>query len=178
MKRYNVICFGMVLWACEVATSQAAIYMLIPSIQGEATEQAHAGWVEVQSLSWSHSEAPPGAQVKVQFGRVIFTKTADSTSAALALAAADQHQFREVKVEFVRSFAGTPVVVYRMKLTNPRLVSYSAGGQSNNLATENLAWEFDTITWIAHKVSPQGQAGPGTAGCWDTIGNRSCPATP
>ena len=178
MKRYNVIFLSMVIWAYQVATSHAAIYMLIPTIQGETTEQAHVGWIEVQSLSWSHSEARPGAQVRVQFGRVIFTKTAASTSAALALAAADQHQFREVKVEFVRAVASTPVVVFRMKLTNPRLVTYQAGAQSNSLATESLAWEFDTITWIAHKVSPQGQAGPGTIGCWDTVGNRSCPATP
>jgi type VI secretion system Hcp family effector len=176
MKLRLVLCLAVVLVAWQVAVARAVTYMQIPNIQGEVTDSNHLGWIELQSLSWGHADAPPGAPVKVQFTRVNFTKLLDSVSAALALSAADGHVMKDVKVEIVRTNgSGGLVVVFRMKLTNARLTSYAASAQAGpQPPVESLALAFDTITWLNFRVTPQGQTAPGTAGCWDVVGNKSC----
>ena len=177
MKRWFLLCLTIALLVGHIATSHAITYMQIPNIQGEVTEGNHAGWIEVQALSWSHNEAPPSSPVRMQFNRVIFTKTVDSVSAALALSAADGHPMKDVKVEILRGAPGGGglFVAFRMKLTNARLTSYAASAQPGGAPPmESLALAFDTITWVNFKISASGQSSPGTAGCWDVVGNKSC----
>jgi type VI protein secretion system component Hcp len=176
MNKRFVVCLAVALLTWQAALAHAVIYIQIPNIQGEVTEPAHLGWTEAQSLSWSHTEAPPGSPVKVQFNRVICTKFMDSVSAALALSAADGHLMKDVKVEIVRSNgSGGVVVTSRMKLTNVRLTAYAVSAQSGpQLPMESLSLAFDTMTWINFKLTPQGQAVPGTAACWDVANNKSC----
>ena len=158
-----------------VGSGEAAIYMLIPNISGETTESTHAGWVELQTLNWGHGEPPPGSAVKVQFNKVNGTKQLDSVSSALALLAANAQPLKEVKVEVVRTAAGTITVLYRLKLTNARLVNYAASVQSNQIGIETFSLEFDTISWISFKTTAAGTTStPGTAGCWDVVGNKPC----
>ena len=161
----------------QITAGRAAIYMLIPGIQGESTDKSYSGWIRVESVSWGHGEAPPNSPTKVQFGRVTVVKTGDSNSAALGLLAATGQVMKDVKLEFTASMQDAQVATSRIKLTNARLVSYSASANQNQRPTEQLAFTFDSITWINFKVSNAGQQSPGTAACWDVALNKTCTPT-
>jgi type VI secretion system secreted protein Hcp len=176
MNKSRPIYLSMVLWACEIATSYAAVYVLIPGISGETTEANHVGWVELQTLQWGHAEGPPGSPARVQFTKVNATKLLDSVSPALALLAANGQQIKDVKAEIVRTSAGTSTAMFRLKLTNVRLANYAASVQPNQSGAETIGFEFDTISWISFKPNQSGGPPlPGTSGCWDIPANKACP---
>jgi type VI secretion system secreted protein Hcp len=164
------------LLAGHLATSHAAadLFLLIPNVPGESADQAHAGWIDLQGVTWSHGEAPPGSATKIQFGRVTMTKRNDSTSAMLALLAASGQPIKDVKLEMLTTGA-TRLLLLRLKLTNVRVASYAtAVTTAGNAATDSIALSFDTITWINFKINAQGQSVAGSSACWDVINNKAC----
>ena len=161
----------------HITAGHAAIYILIPGIQGESTDKNYSGWVRAESVSWGHGEAPPNSPSKIQFGRVTVVKSGDSNSAALGLFAATGQVMKDVKLEFTASMQDVQVATSRIKLTNARMVSYAASANANQRPTEQLAFVFDSITWISFKISPTGQQSPGSAGCWDVLANKTCTPT-
>lgn len=173
MKKQCVLGLAIGLLVCQVASAHAAIFLQIPGMQGEAVEKDHVGWIEVNSLSFGHGEAPPGAPVKVQFARVNVAKRADSLSAALALLAANGQAIPQLKVEILRSISATPVIMFKMKLTNARVASFSSSAQSDH--TDSIGLSFDTITWISTRIDSAGKPVPGTFACWDLAKNAVCP---
>jgi type VI protein secretion system component Hcp len=143
-------------------------------MQGDVTESNHVGWIELQSLSFGHGEAPPGAQVKIQFGRVNMTKTMDSVSAALALLAASGQPVSQVRVEITRPSGSSAPVIFKLKLTGARLTSFASSAQPIHPAAENLGWSFDSVTWINIKLNLQNQPVPGSSACWELVKNTPC----
>ncbi len=174
MKKYVVMCLTIALVACHVASGHAAIYVQIPGMQGDVTESNHVGWIELQSLSFGHGEPPPGATVKVQFGRINMTKNMDSNSAALASLGATLQAIPQLKVEVTRSSGASNPVIFKMKLTGARLTSFASSTQPLLPPVENIGWSFDTITWISLKLNQQGQVVPGTSACVDLSKNSPC----
>jgi type VI secretion system secreted protein Hcp len=169
----------MLIWQVSVshALPEIRIYMLLPGIQGEATEPNHIGWINVESVNWGHGEAPPGSPNKIQFKGVYFVKFIDSTSASLALLGATGQLTKDVKLEITTPAGNAvPGVLSRMKLTNARVVSYIAGAHDGpGNPTDNITFSFDTITWINFRQSPTtGQMTPGSAACWDVVNNKVC----
>lgn len=165
------------LFICQISVTHAEdLFLLIAGIAGESRDQQHPGWNQVESVSWGHGEAPPGSPSKIQFGRVQITKLRDSTSAALALLGATGQPIKDIKLEISRSSASAPVVMFRMKLTNARVAAYAAAAH-NGLGTESIGFSFDTITWITFKLDEQGRPTPGSAACFDVVGNKTCAAS-
>jgi type VI protein secretion system component Hcp len=179
MKKGLLMCLTAALLSSQAISAHAAIFLQIPGMQGEVTESNHVGWIELQSLSFGHGEPPPGATVKVQFGRVNMTKTMEGLSAALASLAASSQAISQLKVEITRPTEATAPVVFKMKLTGARLTSFasSAQGSAQGLAVESLGWSFDTITWISFKRNQQGQVVPGTSACVDLAKISPCQVT-
>ena len=173
----GVFMIGLLL-LCQVSVSHAGnIFVLLPGIQGDATEPNHIGWIDVKSVSWGHGEAPPGSPIKIQFGRVSIVKLNDSISASLALLGATGQPIKDVKLEITKVVNEVPVVVSRMKLSNARVASYATLALSaGNEVNDSIGFSFDTITWINFKVAKVGQQAPapGSAACWDVINNKTC----
>jgi hypothetical protein len=176
MKKGLLMCLTIALSAWHVATGHAAIYVQIPGMQGDVTESNHVGWIELQSLSFGHGEPPPGATVKVQFGRVNMTKTMEGLSAALALLGVTMQAVPQLKIEITKPTAGTAPVVFKMKLTGARVTSFasSAQGSAQGQTLDSLGWSFETITWISLRLNQQGQVVPGTSACVDLAKNSPC----
>lgn len=163
------------LFTCQVSVSHADdLFLLIAGIAGESKDQQHPGWNHLKSISWGHGEAPPGSPSKIQFGRVQIVKLRDTASAALALLGATGQPIKDIKLEITRPGAGgSPVIVFRMKLTNARVTSYAAAAH-NDPATESVSLSFDTISWITFKLDEQGRPSPGSAACFDVVNNKAC----
>jgi type VI protein secretion system component Hcp len=164
------------LLAGHVAASHAAIdmFLLVPNVPGEANDPAHSGWIQVETATWNHGEAPPGSPVKLQFGRVTIAKRNDSTSPLLALLAASGQPIKDVKLEMLLTGATRPLLL-RLKLTNVRVASYATALRStDNVGSDSIGLSFDTITWINFKVNAQGQSVAGSSACWDVVNNKSC----
>ncbi len=107
---------GVGLLACTlvaaIATTSAAdtMFLLVPNLQGETNAPpTHVGWIQAESVTWGHGEAPPGAPVKIQIQRLQVVKRSDSTSPALALLAASGQVSKDIKMEFLRTVQGTTV---------------------------------------------------------------------
>jgi type VI secretion system secreted protein Hcp len=166
------------LFLCQVSMSHADnLFLLLGGIQGESKDAQHPGWNNLESASWGHGEAPPGSPSKIQFGRVQITKLRDTASAPLALLGATGQQIKDIKLEITRPGAGgSPVVVFRMKLTNARVTSYAAAAHTGP-ATESVGFSFDTISWITFKIDQQGQQTPGSSACFDVVNNKTCAAS-
>ena len=175
----GVFMIGLML-LCQVSVSHALniqIFMLLPGIQGEVTEPNHIGWINVESVTWGHGEAPPGSPNKIQFRGVNFIKFNDSTSASLALLGATGQPIKDVKLEITTPAGGSVLgVLSRMKLTNVRVASYVAGAHEGaGHPTDNITFSFDTVTWINFRQNPQtGQMTPGSSACWDVVNNKVC----
>jgi type VI secretion system secreted protein Hcp len=159
----------------QVSMSHADnLFLLIAGIQGESKDAQHPGWNHLESASWGHGEAPPGSPSKIQFGRVQIAKPQDTTSAALAMLGATGQPIKDIKLEITRPGAGgSPVVVFRMKLTNARVTSYAAAAH-NGPATESVSFSYDTISWITIKLDEQGRPSPGSAACFEVVNNKVC----
>lgn len=173
----NILVVWLLLAGHITASHATDLFLLIPNVPGESTDQAHLGWIDAQSASWSHGEAPPGSPVKIQFGRVTITKRNDSTSATLALLAASGQPIKDVKLE-IQTVGVNRVPLLRVKLTNVRVASYATAWRENdNPATDSIALSFDTITWINFKITAQGQSVAGSSACWDVVNNKACTPT-
>lgn len=138
--RIGVLACAMVL--AMIATSSAAerIFVLVPGIQGEVSgPPPHLGWIEAESATWGHGEAPAGAPVKIQFQRLQLAKRNDSTSPMLALLAASGKLINEIKVEIVQPFQTSNVVTARVKLTNARVTSVTTSATQNH-RTESIGF--------------------------------------
>jgi type VI secretion system secreted protein Hcp len=171
--KFLAVCFVVV---GHSTTSHAAtdLLLFIPNITGESTDQAHPGWIHIQSATWSHGEAPPGSVAKIQFGRVTITKRNDSTSPMLALLGASGQLIKDVKLEMLTANEAS-IPLLRMKLTNVRVASYATALRTaDNAGTDSIALSFDTITWINFKITPQGQSVAGSSACWDVVNNKGC----
>lgn len=175
MLKTAVILFATgLLFISQVSMSHADdLFLLLGGIQGESKDAQHPGWNRLESVTWGHGEAPPGSPSKIQFGRVQITKRQDTASATLALLGATGQALKDFKLEITIPVGGTPVAVFRIKLTNARVASYAAAAH-NGPGTESVSFSFDTITWITLKIDEQGRSTPGSAACFDVVNNKSC----
>lgn len=174
--RIGVLACAMVFAMIATSSATERIFVFVPDIQGEVIgPPSHLGWIEAESISWGHGEAPAGAPVKIQFQRLQLVKRNDSTSPALALLAASGKLIKDIKVELLGTSRDSLIAVARVKLTNARVTSVVTSASQNN-RTDSIGFSFDTITWITFKVNAQGQQ-PGGAACWDVVNNRSCAPT-
>lgn len=84
---------------------------------------------------------------------VMITKQTDSTSVPLALHSASAKMFPEVKLEITTNRDNASIVIYRLKLTNARVVSYatatSVSGSGGGSMFDEVGFFYDTITWMA-----------------------------
>ncbi len=144
-------------------------FIKIDGIDGESTDDKHAGWIEMvsfnngltQSVSSTASSSGGASAERANFHDFSFTKQLDIASPALALACADGTHIDEITVELCR--AGTEKVKFmEYKLKNCIIsgVTISGSGEGD-LPTETVGIDFGKINWA---YTQQKRDGGGAAG--------------
>jgi type VI secretion system secreted protein Hcp len=149
-------------------------FIKIDGIEGESTDDKHAGWIEVTSFnsglnqrtSATASSAGGASAERADFHDFSFTKQLDKASPKLALACADGTHVDSVLVEVCR--AGTEKVKFmEYKMSNCIVsgVDITGGG---DFPTENVSINYGKIEWAYTVQKRQGGGAAGNvAGGWD-----------
>jgi type VI secretion system secreted protein Hcp len=150
-------------------------FIKIDGIEGESTDDKHAGWIEVvsytsgvnQKASATASSVGGGSSERADFDDFTFVKQLDKASPKLALACADGTHISTIMVEICR--AGTEKVKYmEYKMTNCIISSVKNAGGGGDIPSESVTIDFGKIEWAYTVQKRQGGGAAGNvAGGWD-----------
>ncbi|HZE97015.1 MAG TPA: type VI secretion system tube protein Hcp [Planctomycetota bacterium] len=124
-------------------------YLKIDGIAGECTEQAHHGWMAIDSFSHSVC-APPPRGGPVNMTDLSICKFADRTMPLLARAAAEGRMFQFATIELCQTDARKSKFM-EIRLSQVRVTMHSlSGSPQGDVRTpyENLTLGFDKIEWF------------------------------
>jgi type VI secretion system secreted protein Hcp len=149
-------------------------FIKIDGIEGESTDDKHAGWIEMisfntglnQKTSATASSAGGGSSERADFQDFSFTKQLDKASPKLALACADGTHVDSIIVEICR--AGTEKVKFmEYKMTNCIISGVDTTG-GGDFPSENVSINYGKIEWSYTVQKRQGGGASGNvAGGWD-----------
>jgi type VI secretion system secreted protein Hcp len=143
-----------VLLAAQYASGAFTAYIEIEGIKGEATEEAHKGWIEVGSVQWGVGRAissPAGGNREASvpsISEITLTKTLDSTSPKLFLLAVGGGipAGVTVKLHLVDTTGGTGTVFYELILSNVLVSSQSnSASPGDGRPQESISLNFTKI---------------------------------
>jgi type VI secretion system secreted protein Hcp len=147
-------------------TSDAAAYMKIGAIKGEATDSDHTEWIELSSINLSISrtlttDSGTGATQRrgdVVLGDISCVKELDKSSPKIAEAICTGQHFGEVTIHLCisvdvpqpdGSFLTKQEPYLKYKLTNVMVTSYNVSGASSGepLPTEEVTLGYTEVEW-------------------------------
>jgi len=130
-------------------------FLYIAGIEGESTDAAHTGWIEV--LSYSHGISQPaggrwsgGGQAAERCNHQDFSvvKVVDKASTKLALYCCNGRHIPEVKLELCRA-TGSKQPYMRYKMEDVIVSGYRPGGSAQGgetLPLEEVSFNYAKIT--------------------------------
>ena len=124
-------------------------YLKIEGLVGDCAEEAHRGWIAVDSFSHAVT-GQPMTQGAPHLGELSIAKLVDRTTPLFARATAEGRLYKEAVLELCRT-DGSRARFMALKMSNVRLGMHSlAGGTQGDLRTpyENLALTFEKIEWL------------------------------
>lgn len=137
-----------------VPASHGAAFLRVDSVQGEATDANHKGWVEVYSFSFGVTHATNGGAAGTSAARVtpkeiVITKHVDKSSAAFHLAYASGTHFKNAVIEMTKpSSDGHTVVYYRVTMTDVYITADRLTAPTSSTAAPN-----ESVTFVYGKVA-------------------------
>ena len=144
-------------------TAEAAAFMKLGDIKGEATDSKHKEWIEVLSISQSvvRGEGLTGQSRRrgdVIMEDIVCVKELDKSSPKLAESVCTGKVFPKVEIEMTATYTnadGTDgrVTYYKYELTNVMVTSYTISGsaQGAEVPTEQFSLNFEEIRVIYTK---------------------------
>ena len=158
------------------------VFMKVDGIDGESTDDAHAGWIEL--LSFSHGVSQPsagaassgggrhGQRVDVQDFTVV--KSVDKASPKLFLACCKGDHISEILVELCRA-TGDKTKYMEYKLTDVVVSSVRPGGSANggeSLPLEEISFNPGRIDYTYTETDHNTGAAKGdVTAYWDQTKN-------
>lgn len=149
-------------------------FIKIDGIEGESTDDKHAGWIEIisyscgvdQKASATASSVGGASTERADFDKFILSKLLDKASPKLAMACAAGTHFDNVVVEICRS--GDDKVKYmEYKMTNCIIGSVKTVG-GGEFPSEKVGIDFGKVQWAYTVQKRQGGGAAGNiAGGWD-----------
>jgi type VI secretion system secreted protein Hcp len=151
-------------------------FIKIDGIEGESTDDKHAGWIECTSFNSGLSQATSATASSVggasaeraDFKDFAITKQLDKASPKLALACADGTHINTIVVEICR--AGTDKVKFmEYKMSNCIISSVStSGAEGGEFPQESVTINYGKMEWAYTVQKRQGGGAAGNvAGGWD-----------
>jgi len=155
-------------------------FLKIEGVDGESTDTAHAGWIELQSFSWGISQAVSGSvssQGSLSASRADFqnfsaSKYLDKASSILAQDCASGKHYTKATVQLHR--AGESKELFQEYIfTDVMLTNYSIGGSNgSDIPAESLALTYGKVEWKYVPTKVAGGKGSGSVpGSWNLTTN-------
>jgi type VI secretion system secreted protein Hcp len=184
MKRcayFLVAVFVIGLFSLALASEvEAAIYVWVQGIQGEARDKDHNNWIDAESIthqikqSGSMHVGGGGGRGKVQFGDIMLAKKIDKATPKLNLLCANGKHIPEVIIEMTASYTDVGRVTYlQYKLERVLVTSVDTTftALEKNPDTEKVTLSFGKITCIYTEADEKGRKRGNIAYSWDVEKN-------
>lgn len=160
----------------------AEIFMKFdPDIKGEAKEDKHKDWIQLESLGYSASmevssakgSAGGASAGKVQHGDLVCSKFADLATAKLMELCSSGKHFKTVKIEFLRA-GGDKVKYMEINLAEVLISSIQFGaGSGSDVGTDSLSLNYGKIEIIyTAQKREDGSGGGNVTGKFDLIAGK------
>jgi type VI secretion system secreted protein Hcp len=167
-----------------MAEADAAAFMKLGDIKGEATDKDHIGWIELDSFecgidnTQKHRPGEKGGTEDINIGvgelqECTISKSMDSASAQLAQFAINGNSPGTAEIDFVEvagSAGEQPVTYLKYKLDRVFIKSWSTSGDADDRPTEEVAFYYNKI---AFAYTPEGEPRPQPTNVmsWDNVTN-------
>ncbi|MCH8347254.1 MAG: type VI secretion system tube protein Hcp [Proteobacteria bacterium] len=139
--------FAVVLFLPRINSADAAAFMKIADIKGEASDKDHKDWIVIESIS------PPLKPTARAAGRrqhkpLTVTKAVDKASPKLHQASNSGKVFPTVIIE-VAEYGGSRATYLKYELKNVMITSYSVNdsGTSGEVPMETITFSYSKIEY-------------------------------
>lgn len=153
------------LIAGTVPEADAAAFMKLGDIKGEATDKEHKDWIIIESMSSAIYRSVPEGAKDVQrsrgdttLGDVVVVRELDKSSTKLQESTANGFFHEEVEVHFTRSSGdGKQQTYLKYKLKDVIVTSYSFHGSAagDPLPTEEITLGYTEVEWTYIATDPR-----------------------
>jgi len=140
-------------------------FLQVDDIKGESKDAHHKDQIDALGFSWQLANTTPshgggGGAGKAQFGDLIITKKVDAASIPLTIIAATGKHLKKVRLEICRS--GMPnSILYTISLKDVLISAITQSGHgSDNMLTEVLSFNYNTIEWVYYTQDAKGGVTP------------------
>ena len=162
------------------AQASSVFFLHIDGIDGESTNKAHAGWIEIQSFSWGLSNSlgggggGGGGASKPTFSPFAWTQGIDKSVVPLFMGVASGKHFKNATLDAVRqNGSGLASTYFQMKFDDVLLTKMDMSG-TDSAITVNAAFEdYSRVTMTYKPQLPDGRLGPAITGGWDLSGGNT-----
>ena len=153
------------------ANLNAAAFMKLGDIKGEATDQEHKDWIIIESMSSPifrsvELDTTTGERTSnpLRIGDITCVKELDKSSPKLAEACANGTFFDEVEIHFARTVedkAGTgepkqePYLTYKLKDVIVTSYSFHGNAAGDPLPTEEVTLGYTEVEWTYIVLDPE-----------------------
>ena len=128
-----------------------SIFLNVPGVSGGATEQAHVGWIPVQSSTFNvsrsvsmntgHTQGREAALPSVS--EVHISKEMDSSSIELFGWAVSKYNAKQIKIDIVTTGREDPFVQY---ILDDAVISGYSPAASSGMPMESITFSYTKIT--------------------------------
>jgi type VI secretion system secreted protein Hcp len=155
-------------------------FLKIDGIEGESTDDAHKGEIEVFSFSWgvtqtgSGSAGGGGGAGKASFQDIHFTQRTTKASPLLFKACATGQHIKKAVLTVRKAGGRQSIEFIKIELEDVLISSYlPAGDTGGDAPAEDLAMNFSKITFTYTPQNADGSAGEPVSAGFDVKGNTS-----
>lgn len=160
------------------SSARADLFVDIPGVPGQATENAHRNWIRCESAAFGIVRAPAPATAATRrtasgprFSEITLVRTVDVSSPELFYRAASGDAAPSVVMEFTRSAGDAKSVYLVIELKEVRVTSYSIAA-SEETDTEQVTLSFSEITMRYTAFDDAGRPAGTTERSWNVNESR------
>jgi type VI secretion system secreted protein Hcp len=181
------VCFVLALALPSSARAASTMFLKIDGVKGDATDKAHAGWIEVVSFNTGVTQTGAGqlggaggggaSAGKVDIAPLTITKQVDSSSPQLFLHACSGKHVPGVVLEVANTTNQQPYLRYTLGDVIVSAVR-TAGAGTGERPTEEVTFTFAKINMEVMSGNEKGAPGGKSEAGWDLKANKQASASP
>lgn len=139
-------------------------FLKLGDIKGEATDQGHKEWINIESMSAAiHRTIPSGAQAtqrargETTLGDIVVVRNVDKSSVKIAESCAKGEFHKEAEIHFCTDIhnAREPYLKYKLKNVVISSYSFSGTGSGNPIPSEEVTFGYTDIEWTWVVINPE-----------------------